>query len=478
MPQNEELFEERALKKLKSPEMLDQSVSFVSVPIKLAIISLASLASFGSLWSVFGRVPEQVVGQTIFLDLVDTYEIQTTTPGIVIYNIPLFAIGKQEELRDFGSVNIRNYFADISYFANTSKVLQQSIIKKDDALANALNSYSQIDDIKLSALFSNSLYLLQTATRGGYGARKLPSKLNSLPLSSNSTIAFVINAEALQKAVSSFATLQKSYQDYQTALEQNNRLISLAQRNKKYLESNLEATREAYNIGVVSKLSIESSTNDLAQADGSIVNSKGQIRQAANNFLEAYSQFSIALSSFVRSGSVGSPSNDIILQTLSINNGDYVPAGTRVAVGEKINSVKQKPSTIRVFFENSDGQRISPGQTAIVTPSIVQRSEYGGIVGHVISKPTPLMSSEELEAMSTYEGFNKSMLEQYKAPVSVVVKLDRDKQGNYKWSGNLTPPYKIRSGTTATANITTYNKPPIQYLVPFFRTLMGGGRDN
>ena len=478
MPQNDQLFEERALKKLQSPELLDQSVSFINIPAKLAIVSLASLASFGLLWSIFGRVPEQVVGQTIFLDLVNTYEIQTTTPGLVIYNTSLFSASRQDELKEFGDIDIRKYFNEIAYFASASNELRMSSGSKEQALQSSLRSFEDINESKLNSLFSTSLSLLQSATIGGYGARKPPIKLNALTLNSDSTVAFVINAEELQNAVTAFATLRKSYNDYQTAIQQNARLIDLAHQNKKYLRSNLEATKQAYNIGVVSRLSIESSVNDLAQADSSIVNSKGQISQAANNFLEAYAQFVIALSAFVQNGSVDSPSDNVVLETLSVNNGDYMPAGTRIAVGEKIQSTKQKPSTIRVFFENSDGQRISPGQLAIVTPSIVQRSEYGGIIGHVVSKPAPLMSSQELDAMSTYEGFNKALLDLYKAPVSVIVKLERDPKGNYKWSGNLTPPYLIRHGTTATANITTYNKPPIQYLVPFFRTLTGGGRDH
>ena len=478
MPQNEELFEERALKKLKSPEMLDQSVNFISAPVKLAILGLAGLASFGFVWSIFGRVPEQVVGQSIFLDLVNTYEIQTSTPGIVIYNIPLFSTENESSSKEFGSVNLNKYFQDVEYFANASRMFSPSIIDSDNALDVALDSYSRLNDKRINTLLSTSMHLLQTATRGGYGARKPPSKLSSRPLNSTSTVAFVINADALQNVVASFATLQKTYHDYKTALEQNNRLIDLAKMNKTYLRSNLDAAKKAYDIGVVSRLSIESSINSLAQAETSIVNSKGQIREAANSFLEANAQFAGALSSFVRGGSVGSPSNNIVLDSLSLNNGDYVPAGTRIAVGERMHSPKQNPSTIRVFFENSDGQRVSPGQLAIVTPSIVQRAEYGGIIGRVTTRPTPLLSSEELESMSTYEGFNKSMLDRFKAPVSVTVKLERDPQGDYKWSGNLTPPYSIRSGTTATANITTYNKPPIQYLVPFVRTLIGGGRDN
>ena len=478
MPQNEELFEERALKKLKSPEMLDQSVNFVSTPVKLSIIGLASLASFGFIWSIFGRVPEQVVGQSIFLDMVSTYEIQTTTPGIVIFNLPLFATEDELSSKDFPSLNLNHYFKDVQYFANTSKTYSLPTVESDQALDVALDSYSRLDDKRLNALFSTSMNLLQTATSGGFGARKSPSKLSARPLQSTSTVAFVINADALQKVVASFVTLQKTHHDYKTTLEQNNRLIGLAEMNKKYLKSSLDATKKAYDIGVVARLSIESSINDLAQADSSIVNSKGQIREAANNFVEAHAQFASALISFVRGGSVGSPSNDMVLEALSINNGDYVPAGTRIAVGERKLSSMQNPSTIRVFFENSDGQRVSPGQLAIVTPSIVQRAEYGGIIGHVITRPIPLLSSGELESMSTYEGFNKSMLDRFKAPVSVTVKLDRDPQGDYKWSGNLTPPYSIRNGTTASANITTQNKPPIQYLVPLFRTLTGGGKDN
>ena len=38
-------------------------------------------------------------------------------------------------------------------------------------------------------------------------------------------------------------------------------------------------------------------------------------------------------------------------------------------------------------MNNRDGQKVKIGQNALVTPNIIEKTQYGGIVGRVISKP-------------------------------------------------------------------------------------------
>ena len=63
------LFEERALKKLQSPELLDESVKFVSAPLKLAIGGLGLATVLALTWAIGGKIPEQVEWSAIISDV-------------------------------------------------------------------------------------------------------------------------------------------------------------------------------------------------------------------------------------------------------------------------------------------------------------------------------------------------------------------------------------------------------------------------
>ena len=80
------LFEERALKKLQSPELLDESVKFVSAPLKLAIGGLGLATVLALTWAIGGKIPEQVEGSAIISDVENIYQLLSSTSGMVIFN--------------------------------------------------------------------------------------------------------------------------------------------------------------------------------------------------------------------------------------------------------------------------------------------------------------------------------------------------------------------------------------------------------
>ena len=118
------------------------------------------------------------------------------------------------------------------------------------------------------------------------------------------------------------------------------------------------------------------------------------------------------------------------------------------------------------------GQKVKIGQDALVTPNIIEKTQYGGIIGKVVSKPKPVISSEQLANMVPYEGFTSYLTNTYEIPVAFQVGLYKTKNGEFKWSGNSIPPYEIREGTTANVSVTTLAKPPISYIIPSIRKII------
>lgn len=132
-----------------------------------------------------------------------------------------------------------------------------------------------------------------------------------------------------------------------------------------------------------------------------------------------------------------------------------------------------------VYLADKDGKQIKPGMTVQVTPSIVKRERYGGIVGKVTQVSPFLVTNQDMSAIIGNEQLANNLAENVSrsggAPVQVYVELERDPNtiSGYKWSSSDGPPLKISSGTTAQVKVQIGQLAPISYVIPIFRSLTG-----
>ena len=132
-----------------------------------------------------------------------------------------------------------------------------------------------------------------------------------------------------------------------------------------------------------------------------------------------------------------------------------------------------------VYLADKDGKQIKPGMTVQVTPSIVKRERYGGIVGKVTQVSPFLVTNQDMSAIIGNEQLANNLAENVSrsggAPVQVYVELERDPNtiSGYKWSSSDGPPLKIYAGTTAQVKVQIGQQAPISYVIPIFRSLTG-----
>ncbi|HAX79358.1 MAG TPA: NHLP bacteriocin system secretion protein, partial [Cyanobacteria bacterium UBA11372] len=132
-----------------------------------------------------------------------------------------------------------------------------------------------------------------------------------------------------------------------------------------------------------------------------------------------------------------------------------------------------------VYLADKDGKQIKPGMTVQVTPSIVKRERYGGIVGKVTQVSPFLVTNQDMSAIIGNEQLANNIAESVSrsgsAPVQVYVELQQDPNtiSGYKWSSSNGPPLKISSGTTAQVKVQIGQLAPISYVIPIFRSLTG-----
>lgn len=159
---------------------------------------------------------------------------------------------------------------------------------------------------------------------------------------------------------------------------------------------------------------------------------------------------------------------------LAIVPGQSVSAGARIGSIETEDPDGKLMSVI--YLADKDGKQIKPGMTVQVTPSMVKRERYGGIVGKVTNvNPFPV-SSPDIAAMIGNENLANNLASNSGgAPMQVFAELQPSSTtfSGFKWSSSDGPQLKVSSGTTTQVKINVGELAPISYVIPIFRSLSG-----
>lgn len=162
---------------------------------------------------------------------------------------------------------------------------------------------------------------------------------------------------------------------------------------------------------------------------------------------------------------------------LGVAPGQILSAGMRLGAIEAENPSAKIISL--VYFADKDGKQIQPGMSVQVTPSVVKRERYGGIIGKVTRvSPFPVTNQE----MSTIIGnenmannLSQSLTAGGGAPVQIFAELEEDSNNisGYKWSSSKGPALKLTPGTTASVRVQIAEQAPISYVIPILKSVTG-----
>lgn len=162
-----------------------------------------------------------------------------------------------------------------------------------------------------------------------------------------------------------------------------------------------------------------------------------------------------------------SPVQGRILE-LNMTEGSMVQQGSPLAV------IEQSGPTVRleavIYVPAGLGEEIRPGMEAQVSPAMVNKEEYGFMMGRVVSvaeypattqSMMQTLGNENLIALLTGQG----------APLKVQIDLIPDKNtvSGYKWSSPEGPPLVIPSGTLIQCSVVVAREKPIGKVVPILK---------
>ncbi|MFN8535039.1 MAG: HlyD family efflux transporter periplasmic adaptor subunit [Dehalococcoidia bacterium] len=157
-----------------------------------------------------------------------------------------------------------------------------------------------------------------------------------------------------------------------------------------------------------------------------------------------------------------SPTNGVIIEI-------SVLRGALVQPGDPIARIEPQPSQLlAIAYLNADqGNQVSQGMRALVSPSSVPAERYGAILGTVAAVSPYPVSQARLELTLENQALIRT-LAGGAGVVEVVIDLERDPRSpsGFRWTSPNGPPTTVTLGTLAETTITLRSIRPIQMLLP------------
>lgn len=526
------IFREEALSHLESPEQLDRVMQLTRRQAWIPLVSLGFLVFVAATWSVVGRIPLTVTGSGVLIRPRNVVQFQSLSggqllslnikPGDVVRQGQVLAIIDQSNIRQQLEQEKAKLMQLQEQNQNTDRLQKQQIALSQKTLEQ------QQKDLSLSlrresvapTLYSDTLRALEQKRQSleqSLSREKvspvlykqtlaaLEEKRKSLLERSSKISALVQTLQQRvstrrhlfeQKVISQDVVLQSQQdllnqetqlEDIQTQLKELD--VQKTSSEREYLQNlnrtddirnNIQeiqvqktnADREyLQNLNKIDDIKtkikdIEAQKTKLAQQD--LEKSIGKL----NQIQEVRRKIASLKLQLTQSSQIVSKYDGRILSVGAL-------PGQIVSAGSRIGTIEAEDPNIKlsslVYFADSDGKQIKPGMTVQVTPSVVKRDRFGGIVG-VVTKVSPFpVTTQDIIVQVGNEDLARGLANNNTARVQVFVQLQEDPNttSGYKWSSSNGPPLKISSGTTTQVRVKVGEVAPISYIIPIFRSWTG-----
>lgn len=249
----------------------------------------------------------------------------------------------------------------------------------------------------------------------------------------------------------------------------------------------LKVRQEALRKGLETKQEVLETYKDYYNTQQEIENTKNSLEQnkvQLANFIDQWHErlreFNLKITDeqhkledlktqWVVSGQIVSPINGFVTQ-IQKSIGDSVKAGDSVIsiANPGANMVAE------IYMSPKDGKRVKPGMKGLVSPSIIQKEEYGSIKGTVQTVSEYPVTEDTMMAVLK----NADLVKQFSkdgAPISIRILLIKDPKtkSGFAWSSSKGPNQTITPGTLATATVEVRKERPVSLIIPAFRKLLG-----
>ncbi len=153
--------------------------------------------------------------------------------------------------------------------------------------------------------------------------------------------------------------------------------------------------------------------------------------------------------------------------------------GTYVVAGQRLGAMEAEDPASRLlavaYFLVADGKRIEPGMKARISPSTVPRERFGSIRGAVTAVSAyPVTTDAAANQVGNREMAQVLTGGGNRIEVFADLAPDATTFSGLEWTSSGGPELDVTAGTTATIRVTTEERAPITFVLPFLRSCISG----
>lgn len=530
---NEKLFRKESLERLSSPERLDQLMQVVNPRDWLPLGTLGLFVISALVWSILGRIPITENAPGVLINPKKVVELQSKISGqLTSVNIrngecvkkgQFLATVNPEELKQQLEQQRTKRGLLLEQQTDSSALRNQRTKLEEETLASERASLiGRLEAAKkLSPVLKNQNLVAISEQRQNLQQRLQVLVKLTPTLKNKSSNAFVQQRVSIQKrlkdsralitihrerltkrkkllkqgGISADAVL-KIEQEYRQAEQQvaalqaelkqldlketesqqqylsNLNSISDIQVKLKELQIKQTEAQQRYldNINTISQLEtqlqqIDTKAKRLEQENLETDNSKvNQIKEVERTIAQLEKKVA-------DNSKIVSLRSGCILE-VTATAGQVINPGTTIAT---INNDGTKGKIVAVtYFPVRTGKKVKPGMEIQVTPEMVKRERFGGIVGKVVAvSPFPITPQGANLVLGNSELVKKLTAGEPRIEVTAELEIDESTPSNYRWSSSQGPKLQVTSGTTTLARVKTEQRAPITFVLPILREWTG-----
>ncbi len=474
--EKKEIFQDKALEQLSSPEQLDQLLQVVDRKSWLPLTVTGAAIFLALLWSIFGRIPITVDGVGILVYPRQVVSFQSPASGqIVTLDVKVGDFVDKDQV--LGRINQ----------PQLEQRLQQEQVRLAERLERQKRSGSLGKKrIKLETdAFIKKRKLLIDRIKGIEDMAARQKKQNERYIEQQRR-----NLESVRVTTKQMgAALEQRYESQKTlkaeGLSSDDALLNARQN---FISNQIRGSDLEVQTQELELREIEAENNYLKQMD-LIADLRAQLQeleiteaQLTQRQIETSSDSELEVNEIRRniarleselktSSRIGSEYRGRILEITGAS-------GQIVSAGQRLGSVEAEDPRGKLvavtYFQVADGKKINKDIPIRITPTTVERERFGSINGQVISvSPFPVTTDAVTNVVGNHEIAQEltdgaSRIEVFSALVE-----DPATVTGFKWTSGAGPDVEITAGTTVSVRATIDFRRPITFVIPILRRWSG-----
>ncbi|MBE9182952.1 NHLP bacteriocin system secretion protein [Oculatella sp. LEGE 06141] len=418
--QKQNLFRKKSLERLSSPERLDQLMQVVNPGSWIPLAALGSLVFVALLWSIFGRIPITVEGRGILVFPGNVVPLQSKSTGQLIeLKIKVGDVVKAGQV--IGTIDQ----SELQEQLNQQQAKLAELQSQDQQVGSLQNASTEAEKRAIQQqrqFLQQSLQNEQNLTAIYQQRLQVRKRLYTQRIVTNDAL---LDAE------------QQSLENLQTIANLQAQLQELDSRAAEQNRQDLEAS-------TARKKEIQETQREIAQLTSQLSNNGQIISQQDGRVLE-----------------------------IAVTQNQVISAGSRIANLAEEDSAEALEGI--TYFNVEDGKKIQEGMSIQITPQVVKRERFGGIMGVVTTvSPFPMTRAGATAVVGNAEVVEDLAADQSSLiQISSRLMLDPNTVSGYKWSSSQGPETQISSGTTTIVRVKVEERAPITFVLPILRSASG-----